>query len=99
MVSIIGNKGSGKSAIADVLGLLGDSRNIAAASFLSTSRFKKRGLAGHFEAEVTWASGDVDEKNLFDDVNLANVENVKYLPQSWFEGLTNDIDGKQFGEE
>jgi ABC-type lipoprotein export system ATPase subunit len=99
MVSIIGNKGSGKSAIADVLGLLGESRNIGAASFLSTSRFKKPGLAKQFEAEITWASGDSDKKNLFDDVDITSVEKIKYLPQSWFEGLTNDLDGKQFGEE
>jgi len=99
MVSIIGNKGSGKSAIADVLGLLGESRNIGSASFLSTSRFKKPGLAKQFEAEITWASGDVDEKNLFDDVDVTSFEKIKYLPQSWFEGLTNDLDGKQFGEE
>lgn len=99
MVSIIGNKGSGKSAIADVLGLLGESRNIGSASFLNTSRFKKPGLAKQFEASITWASGDIDEKNLFDDVDLASVEKVKYLPQSWFEGLTNALDGKQFGKE
>ncbi len=99
MVSIIGNKGSGKSAVADILGLLGESKNIGAASFLSTGRFKKPGLARQFEAEITWASGDVDGKNLFDDVDPTSVEKIKYLPQSWFEGLTNDLDGKQFNEE
>jgi hypothetical protein len=99
MVSIIGNKGSGKSAIADIIGLLGESKNIGSASFLCPSRFKKPGLAKQFEAELTWASCDTDKKNLFDDVDTTSFEKVKYLPQSWFDGLTNDIDGKQFSDE
>lgn len=99
MVAIIGNKGSGKSAVADILGLLGESKNIDSASFLSSNRFKKSGLAKNFEAELTWASGDSDEKNLFDNVDQTSVEKIKYLPQRWFEELCNDLDGKQFSKE
>jgi ABC-type lipoprotein export system ATPase subunit len=99
MVAIIGNKGSGKSAIADILGLLGESKNIDSASFLNSYRFKKSGLAKNFEAELVWASGDKDEKNLFDNVDETSVEKVKYLPQRWFEELCNDLDGKQFSKE
>lgn len=99
MVAVIGNKGSGKSAVADILGLLGESKNIDSASFLNSNRFKKSGLAKNFEAELVWASGDKDEKNLFDNVDDTSVEKVKYLPQRWFEELTNDLDGKQFSKE
>jgi ABC-type lipoprotein export system ATPase subunit len=99
MVVIIGNKGSGKSALADIIGLVGESKSMDAASFLNTIRFKKVGLARNFEAEITWASEDTDRKNLFDDIDVTGVEKVKYLPQRWFEELTNDLDGRQFSKE
>lgn len=99
LVAVIGNKGSGKSAIADILGLLGESKNISSASFLNSARFKKLGLAKNFEAELTWASDDKDEKNLFEDVDNTSVEKIKYLPQRWFEELCNDLDGKEFSKE
>lgn len=99
MVAIIGNKGSGKSAVADILGLTGESKSMDAASFLNTKRFKKVGLARNFEAKITWSSGDADKKNLFDDVDPTSKEKVKYLPQRWFEELTNDLDGREFSKE
>ncbi|PKL30853.1 hypothetical protein CVV43_05195 [Candidatus Saccharibacteria bacterium HGW-Saccharibacteria-1] len=99
MVAIIGNKGSGKSAIADILGLVGESKSMDVASFLNSKRFRKAGLARNFNAEITWASGDTDSKNLSDDVDPTSKEKVKYLPQSWFEELTNDLDGREFSKE
>lgn len=99
MVAIIGNKGSGKSALADIIGLVGESKNIGNASFLVPRRFKKPGLARNFEAELTWASGDIDSKNLYDDLNDTEKEKVKYLPQRWFEELTNELDNSQFSSE
>lgn len=99
MVAIIGNKGSGKSALADIIGLVGESKSMDSASFLNGKRFKKVGLARNFEAEITWASRDTDKKNLFDDINATSVEKIKYLPQRWFEELTNDLDGRQFSKE
>ncbi|HXB64818.1 MAG TPA: AAA family ATPase [Solirubrobacteraceae bacterium] len=39
LVALIGKKGSGKSALADVLGLLGDARTGGEFSFLNTERF------------------------------------------------------------
>ncbi len=40
LVAIIGNKGSGKSALSDTLGLLGATKNSGAFSFLSAERFR-----------------------------------------------------------
>ncbi len=99
MVAIIGNKGSGKSAVADILGLVGESKSMDAASFLNTKRFKKVGLARNFKAAITWSSGDIDSKNLFEDVDPTSKEKVKYLPQRWFEELTNDLEGREFSKE
>ncbi|MDP3987633.1 MAG: AAA family ATPase [Candidatus Levybacteria bacterium] len=97
--AIIGNKGSGKSAIADILGLIGESKKVIdAASFLNSDKFKKKGLANNFKATVTWKSGDPDSKNLNAEVDPSSHEKVQYLPQHWFETLCNDLDGKQFNE-
>ena len=63
---IIGNKGSGKSAVVDIIGLLGESRQQEHFSFLSdkgaNKKFKQRGFAENFEAKVTWESGSVIPK-------------------------------------
>lgn len=56
LVAIIGNKGSGKSALADVIALLGNSQQKAHFSFLKKDRF--RGKSGepakHFNGTLTW---------------------------------------------
>ncbi|KJR44358.1 ATPase involved in DNA repair [Desulfosporosinus sp. I2] len=41
LVTIIGNKGNGKSALLDILGLVGDTKNHSNFSFLNNTRFKK----------------------------------------------------------
>ncbi|MCX6339305.1 MAG: hypothetical protein NTX71_05225 [Candidatus Aureabacteria bacterium] len=52
LVAIIGNKGSGKSALADILGLLGNTHRYSSFSFLKDDRFRdpKNNKAKHFEA-------------------------------------------------
>lgn len=54
LVAIIGNKGSGKSALADIIALLGNSRQKDHFSFLSPNRFckKPRELAKHFTGTI-----------------------------------------------
>ncbi|TLD43037.1 MAG: PHP N-terminal domain protein [Candidatus Jettenia ecosi] len=61
LVTIVGNKGSGKSALADTLGLLGATKNSGSFSFLNKDRFLHSitGHAKHFEATIEWES---DEK-------------------------------------
>lgn len=93
LVVIIGNKGKGKSAIADIISLCGNykgSHNDF--SFLKSNRFnEKQGkIAKNFEAQITWLSGNIDKKILNERVSESAVENVKYLPQGYFESLTND---------
>ncbi|ARE81784.1 chromosome partition protein Smc [Roseovarius mucosus] len=104
LTAIIGNKGSGKSALADILGLLGDSRAEDSFSFLANSRgnikFKQRGYAENFHATLTWADGNSVSKNLSEGVRLTEPEKVKYLPQNYFETLTNEIqEVRQFQTE
>ncbi|WP_239007509.1 TrlF family AAA-like ATPase [Pseudomonas granadensis] len=91
LVAIIGNKGSGKSALADVLALLGNSRQTSHFSFLRKERF--RGKAGEparqFEGSLVWLDGTVSTFNLNNDPPAQNVEMVRYIPQGHFEDLCN----------
>lgn len=100
---IIGNKGGGKSAIADVIGLLGNSRQEDSFSFLSSKtkerRFRKRGYAENFMATAIWSSGDQVEKGLAERCSPNKAERVRYLPQNYFERLTNDIEIDRFRKE
>lgn len=92
LVAIIGNKGSGKSALADVIAVLGNSQEKAHFSFLKRDRF--RGKAGEparqFIGRMHWHAGDPCEANLADDPPPDRVQLVKYIPQGRFEALCND---------
>jgi ABC-type lipoprotein export system ATPase subunit len=97
LVAIIGNKGSGKSALADITALLGNSKQSHHFSFLKQNRF--RGKTGepakHFVAKAIWEDGQVLEKNLNENPAMENVEYVKYIPQGHFEELCNaHVSGK-----
>lgn len=104
LVAIIGNKGSGKSALSDIIGVLGNTHNAGDGqenlSFLNgkTLKFRKKGYAENFEAEMVWEDGSgKDEKiTLNHDINLDEIERVRYLPQNYFENLTNDLEGEGF---
>ena len=100
LVAIIGNKGSGKSGIADILSLLGNTY-IAQNhfSFLKRDKFSKNNLSGKFKAELIWESGGTSgEKNLDTQVDRSKPESVRYIPQSYFEQLTNEIEISKFQE-
>ena len=91
LVAIIGNKGSGKSALADIAALLGNSKQSRHFSFLKENRFRgKTGEpASHFNAKITWGDEEELEKNLNENPATENVELVKYIPQGHFEELCN----------
>lgn len=94
LVAIIGNKGSGKSALADILGLVGradiDKKYF---SFLHKDKFLKGGLAGKFSAKAIWESDNDSEKLQLNEEKKGQVpEAVRFIPQSYFEDLTNEIE-------
>ena len=95
LVAIIGNKGSGKSALSDSLGLLGASKNSEAFSCLNKKRFchPTAGHAEHFEATIEWESGDEVTHCLADSVLPEDVERLKYLPQDHVETVCNELVG------
>lgn len=101
LVTIVGNKGMGKSAITDIIGLCCDTSTYNEFSFLTNKKFLKDNIASNFEAKLFFeAPNDVILKKLNEKVNSNLEERVKYLPQSYFEKLCSSIDSnKEFQEE
>lgn len=93
LVAIIGNKGSGKSAMADIAALAGDTKNFKSFSFLNDRRFRspRNRLAPHFVGALGWHDGTESERQLDQDPPETSVERVKYLPQSYLETLCNEL--------
>jgi len=100
MVAIIGNKGSGKSALTDILSLCGNSYRYIDNdfSFLTRERFLKHELAKNFKAKLIWEDNETIQKNLSDGIDKNAPERVRYLPQKYFEKLTNDLEYYKFEE-
>lgn len=95
LVAIIGNKGSGKSALADIIGLLGSSRNQDSFSFLNPDKFRKmpENKARYFEGELQWESGDSVKIRLDAEADAGQIERVKYIPQNYFEAICTQLPG------
>ena len=107
LVAIIGNKGSGKSAVTDVIGLLGNSHNQIPKglsgekpeelfSFLNKAKFLKGGCAKHFEATLNWYEGEPDRKVLDAQTATHLPERVEYLPQKYLERICANIADDEF---
>jgi len=94
LVAIIGNKGSGKSALADIIGLLGKTKNSKHFSFLNDDKFKKikNNKADHFVATLEWHDNKILKgQSLNSNISLEEVERVRYLPQNFLESICNDL--------
>lgn len=92
LVTIIGNKGNGKSALADIIGHAGNTHNNKF-SFLSSEKFNQKPdyLGKNYGVVLKWKNGIEDEKLLFPTNNTSLVEKVKYLPQQYIEYVCNDL--------
>ena len=97
LIAIIGNKGSGKSALADIIGLLGNSKEYESFPFLNEKRFTEQNghKAKHFHATLRWRDDTSTEKYLNEQCNENNIEKIKYIPQSYLEKLCNEISAKK----
>jgi len=101
LVAVIGNKGSGKSAMADSLGLLGNSTKESHFSFLHPDRFRnpRERKAEQFRASLRWLSENVDTRLLSDTTDPSSVETIKYIPQNYLEDVCNEVTGGEFDKE
>jgi len=93
LIAIIGNKGTGKSALADILALACNS-HCEQMEFLNSKRFRHaENKAAHFIASLTWMDGSApSEVRLDQDADQQRPERVRYLPQQFIETLCNEID-------
>ena len=96
LVAIIGNKGSGKSALSDIIGHLCKSSNMGHASFLSQNRFRKspKNYSNDYISSITWKDGHEENMPLSKENYDTVIENAQYLPQKYIEEVCNDIDNK-----
>jgi len=93
MICIIGNKGSGKSALTDIIGLLGNTKQYENFTFLSKETFRqpKDNKSRHFQATMEWESGFTFTKGLDEQIDTNQPELIKYLPQNYLEYICNQI--------
>jgi hypothetical protein len=93
LVAIIGNKGKGKSALTDIIGLLCNTKQHRDFTFLSPDNFRqaKENKAKHFQATLTWESGSTLTKGLEEPVIEQQPELVKYIPQNFLEKICTQL--------
>lgn len=99
LIAIIGNKGTGKSALADVLGLLGNCPHEESFPFLQQDQFRhpRGNKAKSFNALLTWQSGDTIRKNLDDRYDPSSIETIRYIPQFHLEAICDELKGGKEG--
>ncbi len=99
LIAIIGNKGTGKSALADVLGLLGNCPHEESFPFLQKDQFRhpRGNKAKSFNALLTWQSGDTIRKNLDDRYDPSSIETIRYIPQFHLEAICDELKGGKEG--
>ena len=102
MVAIIGNKGSGKSAIADILALCADSTNDYL-SFLTPTKFrmnKPYNRSRQIEANIRWFDNSYSSTKTLDmDADHTQPERVKYIPQNFLETICTTEEDEKFEAE
>lgn len=95
LVAIIGNKGNGKSALADILGLIGNTPRYKSFSFLIDDRFrdpKNNNKAKHFEASLSWIDKTCEGPITLDrNPDMETVEKIRYIPQNYLEEICNEV--------
>jgi ABC-type lipoprotein export system ATPase subunit len=106
LVAIIGNKGNGKSALTDIMGLLGNSHNQTFGldskkeeelfSFLNRDKFLKSNCASCFRGELHWYAGPADKCQLDARMDRNVPERVEYLPQKYLEKICANIEDDEF---
>lgn len=102
LVAIIGNKGSGKSALADTIALLGNSKQQEHFSFLRDEKFCDLGnnKAQYFRASLKWEDGHTVKHGLGDTIDRTEEEMVSYIPQNYLETICSDkVEDDEFKKE
>jgi hypothetical protein len=103
LIAVIGNKGTGKTALVEALGLLGRTAQHPHFSFLNNDKFRqpRNNKARHFKATLAWEDGSSSSVLLADSVPEDALELVGYVPQNYLEVICNEIQtsDSQFDKE
>ena len=98
-MAIIGNKGSGKSALAEAVALAGQSHAPKQHySFLEQKRFRKKPeeYANFYCVDLLWHSGNVSPPcTLSEEVKSTDHEYVHFLPQNYVETICTSLSTSQ----
>jgi len=99
LVTIIGNRGSGKSALLDCLAFAASSAYpVNGTSFLKRFRGSKDGKAADFAMTINWCGGDPSVVCLADEQRSGASPMAKHLPQHFIDQLCNER-GDDFASE
>ncbi|BBH54747.1 TrlF family AAA-like ATPase [Fluviispira sanaruensis] len=100
LVAIIGNKGNGKSALVEIIGLAGNSKTDEHFLFLHKDKFqtRKNNKSEHFKVKIKMVDGVTFEKKLSDSSSEDDVSKVKLIPQNLLEKICNDISKSEVSE-
>jgi ABC-type lipoprotein export system ATPase subunit len=103
LIAVIGNKGTGKTALVEGIGLLGSTAQHGHFSFLNDTKFRqaRNNKAKHFVATLNWEDGNSLSASLADPVHPKTLELVGYIPQNYLEVICNEIQtsDSQFDKE
>ena len=94
LVSIIGGKGAGKTAILDLIALATKSYRCYEEDETKSKSFLKKALRElkGLKIKVEWEEGAPDEITVLDKIEESNLEGkVRYLPQDFIDQLCSEI--------
>lgn len=102
LIAVIGNKGSGKSALTDIIALSADSSNQNWA-FLTLNKFrmtKPFNRSRQTEAFIQWQDNSISNTKTLDmSSDTTKPERVKYIPQNFLESLCTSAEENDFEKE
>ncbi|MEO0123202.1 MAG: TrlF family AAA-like ATPase [candidate division WOR-3 bacterium] len=101
MVSVIGGKGTGKTAILDLIAYATRSYKCYEKDEIKSKSFLKRAyreLKGT-NVKVEWDNGNVDEITIGDKLEEATETKVRYLPQDFIDQLCSELGKNEIEEQ
>jgi len=103
LVAVIGNKGSGKSALSDILGHANKVNDTDKFSFLNSKRFNKapNRYGEDYYLKLEWYDGKLVEHEKLNTNNFFeySTQTAQYLPQQHIEEVCTNLDKTHFQEE
>lgn len=99
LIAVIGNQGSGKSALSDIVGHVGNCPHQESFSFLHPDQFRlpRDNKAEGFVGAIVWENGAKTTANLAARVPESAPELVRYIPQYHLDAICDELKGGRAG--